>query len=217
MLRERGAARIVGVDLNEEVLKEARDLDPSGSRMEFLLGNESAIPVVSDSIDLVFCLSVLEHVMDVDTILQEWWRVLRPGGQVLIDWSGWHHPDGSHLDTVIPIPYAQCLFHETTLSRTAMRIKRSSFYRPRFWDYDSNGVLRDAPMCDRYTANFLNKMSISSFNEKLRTSQYEITHYQCHPPSWFQALRFLLVIPFFREHLTSFVTYVLTKPGFTNG
>jgi SAM-dependent methyltransferase len=212
-LKERGAARVYGVDLNPDALARAKDANSHGSSVEFLLGGTSSIPLTSESVDLIFCISVLEHVMDVDSILREWHRVLRSGGKVLIQWSAWHHPDGSHLDSVIPIPYAQCLFAERTLARTAARIKLSRVYKPKVWDYDPETALRkEVRLEDEYTRNFLNKMSIGDFNRKLkRLGLFETSYYKCHPPNWFPKLRPLLQVPFFREHLTSFVAYVLTK------
>jgi SAM-dependent methyltransferase len=213
LLKERGAAKIYGVDLNTEALDQARRANRYGSSVEFLLGAESSIPLPNNSLDVVFCLSVLEHVIDVDSILDEWYRTLRPGGRVLIEWCAWHHPDGSHLDSIIPIPYAQCMFSERTLSRTAGRLRRSPSYRLKFWD-DQNRLANEAVISDQYTENFLNKMSIGEFNAKLkRAGTFRVTHYECHPPSWFPYIRPLLKIPFFREHGSSFVTYVLTKPA----
>jgi SAM-dependent methyltransferase len=214
LLKERGAEKVYGVDLNPEVLRQARKANPYGSSVEFLVGAESSIPLPPSSVDLIFCISVLEHVMDVDSMLREWWRILRRGGHVLIHWSAWHHPDGSHLGSVIPIPYAQCLFSERTLARTAARIKLSQGYRPKFWDYDAHtGLRREVFIQDTYTQGFLNKMAIVEFKGKLRTAQlFQTTHYECHPPAWFSYIRPLLRIPFLREHFSSFATYVLTKP-----
>ncbi len=213
-IKDLGALKVYGVDLDSEAICRAKDENPYGLPVEFVIGTASSTPLPSNSIDLIFCVSVLEHVMEVDAILQEWYRILRPGGQVLIEWSAWHHPDSSHLGTVIPIPYAQCLFSERTLARTASRIKLSSAYQARFWDYDpKTGMRKEIHIQDAYTRNFLNKMSIESFNEKLNTSGlFQISHFYCHPPSWFPLIRPLLKIPFFGEHLSSFVTYVLTRP-----
>jgi SAM-dependent methyltransferase len=213
-LKEMGAAKVFGVDLNADCLDRARAANPYGAAVEFLLGGESSIPLPAGSVDCVFCVAVLEHVIHVDSILKEWSRILRPGGQVLIDWSAWHHPDGSHLDSVIPIPYAQCIFSERTLARTAARVRLSNVYEPKFWDSTETTTSGDIPpLQDQYTQNFLNKMSIEGFNRKLKKSGlFQVAHYECHPPNWAPYVRPLLRIAFCREHLTSFVTYILTNP-----
>jgi SAM-dependent methyltransferase len=218
-LKEQGAAKVYGVDVNADALARARNANVHGPSVEFLLGSISSIPLASDSVDLIFCISVLEHVMDVDSIVREWYRILRPGGKVLIQWSAWHHPDGSHLDSVIPIPYAQCLFSERTLARTAARIKCSAVYTPKVWDYDpETGLRREVRFEDEYTREFLNKMSIGAFNGKLkRMSLFEISQYNCQPPSWLPWLQPFLRIPFFREHFSSYVAYILTKRAVESG
>ena len=211
LLKSKGAQKVLGVDVNPEVLKTANRENPHGDSVEFVLGSDSEIPLPSASVDLVACLAVLEHVMDVDSILNQWHRILRPRGSVLIVWHAWHHPDGFYLSSLIPILYAQCIFSERTLARTSARLRRSSVYRPKFWDNLTKPELTK-PSSDEYCRNFLNKMSIGSFNKKLRRiGCFQLTEYECHPPSWFPHLRPFLRIPFFREHLSSYVTYVLTK------
>lgn len=215
LLIERGASKVYGVDLNSEALAQASQANRYGSSAEFLLGSEASIPLPSNSVDLVFCIAVLEHVIEVDAILREWHRILRPGGGVWIEWTAWHHPDASHLGHLVPIPYAQCFFSEQTLARTAARVRRLPSYRPKFWDHDVGGELQqNGRPPDGYTENFLNKMSIADFNAKLtKLGLFRVTHYECHPPAWFPHVRPLLKVPFLREHLSSFVTYMLTKPA----
>jgi len=213
LLKASGAEKVYGVDLNSETLRRAREMNSNGSSVEFLLGTTSSIPLPRNSIDLIFCISVLEHVMEVDSILREWHRILRRKGQVLIHWSAWHSPDASHLSVAIPIPYAQCLFSERTLALTVARITLSQVYKPKFWDYNpQTGLRKEVHLRDQYTPGFLNKMSIRDFDKKLTmTGLFEKTHYQCHPPTRFPYIRPLLKIPFCREHLSSFSTYILTK------
>lgn len=43
-----------------------------------------AIPFARNSIDAAICLEVLEHVMDPDSVLEEIFRVLKPGGLAMI-------------------------------------------------------------------------------------------------------------------------------------
>ena len=49
------------------------------------LGMGERLPVASRSLDCVVCVDVLEHVDDLDAVLQEVARVLKPGGWFLFD------------------------------------------------------------------------------------------------------------------------------------
>lgn len=48
-----------------------------------MFGDAQALPFRSDSIDLVYCTGVLEHVPDLLLAVREIYRVLKPGGRVL--------------------------------------------------------------------------------------------------------------------------------------
>lgn len=54
---------------------------------------DGAHTVFSDSsFDIITCLSVIEHGMDPRTFLKETWRLLKPGGSVLISTDYWPYP-----------------------------------------------------------------------------------------------------------------------------
>ena len=211
MLVEAGAQKVYGIESSLEILDTLRKTSPKRPNVEFMLGETSKIPLPDSSVDLIFCISVLEHVIDVDSILKEWYRILRNGGQVLIAWSGWGHPDASHLASLIPIPYAQCIFSERTLARTAARIRSLNIQAQRSWWAGLAGETPEDRENNQYCDGFLNKMTIGQFNKRLAKTKFEVTEHKCHPPSWIPQIHPLFVIPFFREHLTSFSTYALSK------
>src|SRR5205814_177285 len=47
-------------------------------------GDGRVVPYTDASFDAVICTQVLEHSVDPDALLREMWRVLRPGGRLLI-------------------------------------------------------------------------------------------------------------------------------------
>jgi SAM-dependent methyltransferase len=59
------------------------------------LNDDGTVPVEDDSFDVVLSTQVLEHVTDPGTYLSECFRVLRPGGQLLLSTHGIfvYHPD----------------------------------------------------------------------------------------------------------------------------
>lgn len=209
LLRNNGAKYVIGIDLNSEALSLANRDNPEKDRISFVLGSDTTIPLPNESVDTIVCIAVLEHILNVDAILNEWHRILRPGGKVLIEWQPWYHPDGSHLGTLIPIPYAQCLFSERTLARVAYRLKQSCAFRPMFWDSMPG---KESELPEQYCGNFLNKMSIAQFNRKLKgIPSLLVTEHAYNPPSWLPQIAPLLKLPFFCEFLTSYATYVLKK------
>ena len=59
-------------------------LDLAPERHPDAIANAQNLPVRSTSMDSVLCTEILEHVPDPDQVMREIWRVLVPGGVVLI-------------------------------------------------------------------------------------------------------------------------------------
>jgi ubiquinone/menaquinone biosynthesis C-methylase UbiE len=75
-------ASLVGVDVSERSLERARAL--GRERAEFRQGGFPDLPLESASFDFALCLEVLEHVADDRRAVAEIFRVLRPGGYLLV-------------------------------------------------------------------------------------------------------------------------------------
>lgn len=77
---------VIGVDSSPGMLERAREKVPAA---EFHEADLHALPLRDDSVDLVVCGLALMHVPDLDPVLREFVRILRPGGQLVIsDWRG---------------------------------------------------------------------------------------------------------------------------------
>src|SRR5437763_2174216 len=75
---------VIGVDSSATMLERARERVPSG---EFHEADLHALPLPDDHVDLVLCALALMHVPDLEPVLAEFVRVLRPGGNLVIsDW-----------------------------------------------------------------------------------------------------------------------------------
>ena len=90
ILAQLGAGKVVGVDVDERRLSIAqlrvRDYGFSGIIDLHLLSNTNRLPFEDSSFDLVVCMGVIEHVhyKQRRVWLQEIWRVLAPGGYLVI-------------------------------------------------------------------------------------------------------------------------------------
>ncbi|MEM6623537.1 MAG: bifunctional 2-polyprenyl-6-hydroxyphenol methylase/3-demethylubiquinol 3-O-methyltransferase UbiG [Pseudomonadota bacterium] len=84
-LVERGA-RVTGIDPAEQAINAARaHAAGNGMEIRYDVGVGEALPYADDSFDVVVCVDVLEHVRDLNDVMKEVARVLRPGGMFLFD------------------------------------------------------------------------------------------------------------------------------------
>lgn len=76
-------AEVVGVEPNEAGLKAAllRAQRYIGLRVEFVEAVGERLPFRDESFDLVFSIEVLQHVQDLERVIAETYRVLKPGGR----------------------------------------------------------------------------------------------------------------------------------------
>jgi ubiquinone/menaquinone biosynthesis C-methylase UbiE len=78
--KERGF-EITGVDGSEEMLKQARLVNPE---IEFLQSDVDQIPLQSDSYDFALNIEVLRYLPDINPCIKEIYRILKPGGTALV-------------------------------------------------------------------------------------------------------------------------------------
>ena len=77
---------VTGVDPSEASVQTARDHALAGGLdIDYRTGVGEQLPVRDAAFDVAYCSDVLEHVTDVDAVLAETSRVLRPGGVYLFD------------------------------------------------------------------------------------------------------------------------------------
>jgi 2-polyprenyl-6-hydroxyphenyl methylase/3-demethylubiquinone-9 3-methyltransferase len=84
-LADRGA-QVTGIDPAEKAIAAARaHARAAGHAIGYDVGVGEALPYDRAGFDAVVCVDVLEHVSDLDRVLAEVARVLRPGGLFLFD------------------------------------------------------------------------------------------------------------------------------------
>lgn len=79
-LRRSGVRRVIGSDLSEGMLDRARE---AGAH-PLLQADATMLPLPDGSVDVVAARGVLHHMPDVDAALQEWRRVLKPEGALVL-------------------------------------------------------------------------------------------------------------------------------------
>lgn len=74
-----------GVDFSEEAKKRAEALmKEEGNHFNYDLANINELPYEENSFDKIICLGVIEHFKDQEKCLKELYRVLKPGGHVIM-------------------------------------------------------------------------------------------------------------------------------------
>jgi 2-polyprenyl-6-hydroxyphenyl methylase / 3-demethylubiquinone-9 3-methyltransferase len=78
--------KVTGIDPSEQSLQTARThAKHSGLEIDYRQGVGEELPFPGSSFDIIYCCDVLEHVSDLDRVIAETARVLRPGGVYLYD------------------------------------------------------------------------------------------------------------------------------------
>ncbi len=76
---------IIGMDINpQEVLRSSAQAKNCRARVEVRRGDATAIDLPDGSVDLVLCHQLLHHVVRQEDVLRELYRVLVPGGTLLV-------------------------------------------------------------------------------------------------------------------------------------
>jgi len=84
---------IVGIDATPAMVELARAKLTGCSRATFQMSRADTLPFGVEEFDAVVCANTLHHMHMPHRALQEWVRVLRPGGQlIIVDWCRdfWH-------------------------------------------------------------------------------------------------------------------------------
>ncbi|MFH2058565.1 MAG: class I SAM-dependent methyltransferase [Pseudomonadota bacterium] len=130
-----GSNKNIGVDIEETCLNEAKNvLSPVKSDLN------NALPFKSNSIDMVHSNQVIEHLIDVDLFCEEIYRILKPGGCLIIsteNLSSWHNlfalfmgrqAFSQHISSRVNLGNLMSLHYKKDLTRSWAHIKIFTFY-----------------------------------------------------------------------------------------
>jgi arsenite methyltransferase len=81
---------VCGIDISDQMLYSSRAHCGHQSWVDFLKAEATRLPFPDHHFDIIVSMQVLEYVPDIQTALSEFYRVLRPGGQVVIMDTDWN-------------------------------------------------------------------------------------------------------------------------------
>jgi ArsR family transcriptional regulator len=86
LLLAQRAMKVIAVDTSAKMIEVAREqaLRHGVKNIEYRLGDMEEVPIQDSEVDLVFFSQSLHHALHPDRALQEAWRILQPGGRIVI-------------------------------------------------------------------------------------------------------------------------------------
>lgn len=212
----------IGADIDPEALEIARKA--YGDGIEFIQTTADSIPLPSESVDVIYTIDTVEHLSDPRKIFDECYRVLRPGGTMLMHFSAWLGPYGSHLEDIIPIPWANAVFSMDTLLGVAAYLYDSPDYDVACYYLDpTTGKRKPNPFLNKAKwEEFLNRITIRKFRKIIRSMAFQIVHLENigfggKSFKAGRALAGLSQVPVAEEFFTKATFAVLRKPQQTDG
>lgn len=79
-----GTKRIIGIDCIASSVAYAQKRFKKDKRYRFLVADATKLPFADNRFEAVFCLEVLEHIINPEKVMKEARRVLQPGGYLII-------------------------------------------------------------------------------------------------------------------------------------
>ena len=183
-IASKGAAKVVGIDIREDLLAVARRKAEAAGVQKLCEFGQST----EEKADLVVSLDSFEHFAEPEKILKIMSGLLKPDGEVWASFGPtWYHPLGGHLFSVFP--WAHLVFSEQALIHW-----RS--------DFKTDGATRFGEV-----AGGLNQMSIARFEAIVARSPLRFVSLELVPIRKIEPLHTRLT----REFTTALVRCRLAK------
>jgi ubiquinone/menaquinone biosynthesis C-methylase UbiE len=129
-LAEKYGCSVVGIDISEELIQEAKDVCKKkrlNNKVKFVVGNAMDLPFDDNQFDIAISQGILVFVSDKTKTITEASRVLKNGGKagwVELSWK--KEPDEDFLDKVHNVLRAYCLSNARTYDGWKKVFKRAN-------------------------------------------------------------------------------------------
>lgn len=134
-MARQGAARVIGIDIQQRML----DAGEAHAREQGVAERCSFVTHTDEKADFVISKDAFEHFDDPEGVLELMAGLLKPGGRVLAAFGPtWFHPYGGHLFSVFP--WSHLVFTEKALIRWRSDFKSDGATRFREVDGGLNGM-----------------------------------------------------------------------------
>lgn len=219
---EKSAKSITGIDIRTASCMESRQLAirKNLDKIVVVNGDAGALPFKKNYFDLIVSINVFEHLNDIVSTLKECKRVLRPKGLLFLHFPPFYSPWGAHLEGWINFPWPHLLFSEKNLISALRDIENT---QGRNIDYIQSAGFNWEGL-DHLPE--LNHLTYNQFRKHVKAANLKIISVRLLPigrhyflkwgmlgKGMISFLKKLVLLPLFKEILTTKMVFVLSKDG----
>jgi ubiquinone/menaquinone biosynthesis C-methylase UbiE len=178
-----------GLDLDENQLEWARtQVRKIGCKnVSFVNYDGVNLPFEDGKFDCIMCVDVVEHLPTLDHFAEEFFRVLKPGGYLLLSFGPpWFHAHGKHMWAKLPGLWTHLIFPRSVVMQTA------GFHSDTTWE--QLGIFR---------------LSVAKFRRVFDSKKFETIVWIERINKWVAPMK---AIPVVRELFIGEVVVLLKKP-----
>lgn len=201
-----GANSVTGIDVVAKYKDEAYALQSELglTGFKFYVEDASKMSFPDNSFDTVIMNDAMEHVAKPAEVLNEVYRVLKPGGKLYVNFPPYNHPFGAHLSDVIGIPWVHLFFSDKTLIKGYKELVKDL---PDGNDRISFRINIDEKGTEYFS--YINKMTIKRFKNLISNTDFKNEYYAEIPLRGF--LKPLAKLSFTKDCFVKMVVAILTK------
>lgn len=211
---------IAGIDVSPPYIKAAMNFAKAMAiKAHFETATAENQPFKNDTFDAILSYDVFEHVQEVSAVLNECYRVLKPGGRLFLVFPSYLHPTEHHLDLVTKMPAIHYLFSAKTLVSAYHEICQER-------GPNSDWYKRGTPNLEQWEkGNTLNGTTLARFRKLLKLNNWNITFHGKQPVGYFlrtttnsrifklmsKISTLLIQFPILEDFLINRIVYILQK------
>ncbi|MGR3302592.1 MAG: methyltransferase domain-containing protein [Candidatus Scalindua sp.] len=166
---------LVGIDVKQEYIDAAAQFAAAKKiNAEFKVSKGETLPFEDETFDAILSFDVFEHLQNVQTTLDECYRVLKPNGRLYVVFPSYFHPKEHHLDfvTKLPIHY---FFSGKTLVKSYYDILKER-------GKDAYWYKRNNPNLEYWEhGNTINGTTLALFRKIIEKTNWKIIHHSKKP------------------------------------
>ena len=185
-----GAKHVTGIDLNthdleiahkaKKIVETRLQMGANGLPLTFREMNAYKLEFPENSIDIIIADNVFEHFMEPKIVMDECYRILKPGGYLLVPtFNSIYSKHGPHLKYGLGIPWAYCIASEKTLIKA---LKMNAFNDPTIYDAYPKLKTEENKLNKIRAYEDLNYITHKKFKQVARESNFKIKSFWISPP-----------------------------------